>query len=244
MKKILTGIILILFLTQCSEKKLEFESTLVLNDLLISHTSSLWKDAITMKDSFTEGRVNQFNKDMSLFYEDGRSNKEFNPFYYHALTLPYYHGNGKMNSSVLKGILQQNKIQISDSLSFNKKLSFESDNSILLNSKIKITLYQIKYNNYYTWLIGKINHNEEYNDDEGFSMPIFSYKYELKNNRILSYLTCNINYEIEGHFSNFKIILNKIDVINDKIEYEDFTKEYLSNLSENLKNWNINVSYK
>jgi hypothetical protein len=246
MKKILTGITFILLLTQCSKKNIEYKSTLVFNGELISQSISLWKEGIKSQDSFTSGRISQFNKDMSIFYQENRGSsiKELNPFYYSSV-IPYYHGNGsRMKPLILDSYLDNSNTVIKDSLSFNKEISFEKDKSILMSSNIRITLYKINYNENDTWFVGKINHDEIYQNSVGFSMPVFSYKYSIKNNRILSYLMCNINYEIEGNPNTFYIKLNEIDVINDKIKYEDFTMEYLSGLSENLKNLNINVSYK
>lgn len=112
-----------------------------------------------------------------------------------------------------------------------------------MTSNIIITTYKIKYNNYNTWFIGKINHNEFYKSSEGFSKPIFSYKYTISEERIPPYLRCNINYEINGHKNTFLIKLKEIDVINDKVKYDDFTKNNFDAVTENLERMNINVSY-
>ncbi|MTE26007.1 hypothetical protein [Winogradskyella ouciana] len=246
MKKILTGITFILLLTQCSRENIAYNSTLVFNGELISQTISLWKDGIKSKDSFTSGRISQFNKDMSIFYQENRggSTKELNPFYYSSV-IPYYHGNeNRIKPLILDSYLENSNTTIKDSITYNKEIIFEKDKSILMSSNIRITLYKINYHENDTWFVGKINHDEIYQNSVDYSMPVFTYKYSIKNNRISSYLTCNINYEIEGNQNTFYIKLNDIDVINDKVEYEDFTKEYLSDLSENLKNLNINVFYK
>ncbi|WP_055442947.1 hypothetical protein [Lacinutrix himadriensis] len=244
MKKILAGITCLLLLTQCSPKNTEYKSTLELNQLLISHSISLWKDGLKSKDSFTSGRIHQFNKDMSFFYQEDYSGntKQWNPFYYNTLS-PYHYGNGKSNTNVLKYILEKNQIAILDSLTFNKKLSFESNNSKLMSSNITITMYKTEYNNSDTWFVGKIDHEEFYKDPKEFSIPIFSYKYTIKNNRILSYITSNIHFKMDEKENNFIIKLNEIDVINDKVKYEDFTKKFLHLYTDNLKKEDLNISY-
>jgi hypothetical protein len=246
MKKILTGITFILLLTQCSKEKIEYKSTLVFNGELISQSISLWKDGIKSQDSFTSGRISQFNKDMSIFYQEnhGSSTKELNPFYYSSV-IPYYHGNGnRMKPLILDSYLDNSNTTIKDSLSFDKEISFEKDKSILMSSNIRITLYKINYNENDTWFVGKINHDEIYQNSVGFSMPVFTYKYSIKNNRILSYLSCNINYEIDGSTHTFLIRMNDIDVVNDRIEYEDFTNKFLDITTTHLNNLNIDVTYK
>jgi hypothetical protein len=245
MKKILIAFTVILIFTQCSKKNIVHESTLELNEQLVLNSISLWKDVIRSNDSFTAGRVNQFNKDMSTFYQENVSSttKELNPFYHNSIT-PYYYGNGKQSTSILKNLLEKKQVKITDSLSFNKALTFENENSKLMTSNITITLYKAEHDNHSTWFLGKINHNEFHKNTEGFSMPIFTYKYTIKNNRILSFLMCNINYEIKGDRNTFLMKLNEIDVINNKIEYEDFTKKHLDIQAKNLNRNNINVTYK
>lgn len=246
MKKILTAIASILLLTQCAEKHLEYESTLKFNEQLVLNSLSLWKDALKSKDSFTTGRITQFNKDMSTFYQENvtSTTKQLNPFYYNSISIPYYYGNGNNSSDILKSLLKNKQIEITDSLSFDKELSFKSKDSKLMSTNITVTLYKTEYNNFNTWFVGKVNHNEFYSNSEEFSTPIFSYNYAIKDKRILSFLMCNINYNIDGNQNTFLIRLNEIDVINDKVEYEDFTKKYLDITTKNLNQNNISVSYK